>query len=66
MGWLRDTWHEYLGYMAVGVGAIPAGVIYAIFSLHGYQNSWWVLIPILTFGMICGVLLKRWVGKKLQ
>jgi hypothetical protein len=66
MGWLKETFHLYLQYMAVGVAAIPSGLVYAIFSLHGYKDSYWVIIPTLAVGLVCGHFAFKWVGKKLQ
>jgi hypothetical protein len=45
----------YLQYMAVGVAAIPAGILYAFAVSRGYESRWLTLI-ILVVGGCCA----RW------
>jgi hypothetical protein len=55
----------YLQYMAVGFSAIPAGLVYALFAIHGYDR-WWIALPLIAVGLVCGRFASKWVGKKLQ
>ena len=53
----REVGRTYLHYMAAGVGAIPAGVIYGISAANGWDR-WWTAIPLLVVGV--GMALTAW------
>ncbi len=46
---LRESGKLYVLYMVAGVAAIPAGALYAILAVKGY-NGWWTALPAIVFG----------------
>jgi len=53
----REAGRTYLLYMAAGVGAIPAGVIYAVLAANGWERGW-TTIPLLLVGV--GMAMTAW------
>jgi len=52
---LRESGKLYVLYLAAGIAAIPAGVIYAFLVVTGY-NRWWTVVPAIVLGF--------WMGRK--
>jgi hypothetical protein len=53
----RESGRTYLLYMASGMGAIPAGVVYAVLTANDWDR-WWTTIPLLVVGV--GMALTAW------
>ena len=34
--WLRNTLHKFAVYMAIGLAAVPFGILFAIWKIHGH------------------------------
>jgi hypothetical protein len=47
---LRESGKLYILYMSAGVAAIPAGVLYALLAVKGYDH-WWTAVPAIIFGL---------------
>lgn len=65
--WLKEELKEslrlYLSYVAVGVGAIPAGICYATYSAFHGEHTWAAILAI-AVGMVCGGFAARWTYKR--
>jgi hypothetical protein len=53
----------YLQYMAVGVAAIPAGVLYAFLSSRGYE-TWLTALLAVAIGCVCARQAWQFVGRR--
>ncbi len=56
--WLSETINTFLRYLAVGVALIPAGVVYSLTVLAGWDR-WWVATICLTLGFVTAALAWR-------
>ena len=66
--WSRETGRLYLKYMAAGLAAIPAGIIYGLLAMAGWERPWTVIL-ILALGVssalcVCGFIEKRWSTRR--
>ena len=50
-------------YMVAGLAAIPAGALYAILSVEGYDR-WWTALPAIVLGFSMAVKAWKYVDKK--
>ncbi|PYU27283.1 MAG: hypothetical protein DMG32_07795 [Acidobacteria bacterium] len=46
---MRESGKLYILYLSAGVAAIPAGLIYALFAVNGYDR-WWTAVPCIGLG----------------
>jgi hypothetical protein len=54
----------YILYMSVGVAAIPAGVLYGVLALKGYDR-WWTALACVVIGLCCAIETSRVVRERL-
>jgi hypothetical protein len=47
---LRESSKLYVLYMTAGVAAIPAGTLYALLAVKGYDH-WWTAVPAIILGL---------------
>jgi len=59
----RDETKLYLLYMAAGIGAIPAGICYALLAVAGWER-WWNVLPLLALGLGSGLFVWKFAEKR--
>src|SRR5712664_628630 len=59
----RDETKLYLLYVAAGIGAIPAGICYALLVVAGWER-WWNVLPLLALGLGSGLFVWKFAEKR--
>jgi hypothetical protein len=54
MPFLREVRTLYILYMSVGIAAVPAGVLYGVLALKGFDR-WWTALACVAIGLCCAI-----------
>ena len=63
MSFLRESRRLYILYMVVGAAAIPAGVLYGVVALKGYDR-WWTALACVAIGLLCAIRASRFIQER--
>jgi hypothetical protein len=61
---LRESGKLYVLYLTAGIAAIPAGIIYAVLAVNGYDR-WWTALPAIVLGFWMAKRMWKYVERKL-
>src|SRR5207245_11397627 len=62
---LRESGKLYILYLSAGVAAIPAGLIYALFAVNGYDR-WWSAVLCIGLGFLLAGGTWKYLSLRLQ